>query len=73
MKVELNELTNIEGIGKKTLKKARKYFVENNLDYISKYDEDLHLEENSINNGNCLELMNGIPDKSVDMILADLP
>jgi site-specific DNA-methyltransferase (adenine-specific) len=24
-------------------------------------------------NGDCLELMNGIPDKSVDMILADLP
>jgi len=26
-----------------------------------------------VNQGDCLELMNGIPDKSVDMILADLP
>jgi site-specific DNA-methyltransferase (adenine-specific) len=32
--------------------------------------------ENYINKvimGNCLEVMKGIPDKSVDMILADLP
>jgi len=26
-----------------------------------------------VNQGDCLELMNGIPDKSVDVILADLP
>lgn len=28
---------------------------------------------NSISHGDCLELMKGIPDNSVDMILADLP
>jgi len=31
------------------------------------------LQINSVNNGNCLDLMSGINDKSVDMILADLP
>lgn len=31
------------------------------------------LQINSVNNGNCLELMNDINDKSIDMILADLP
>lgn len=41
--------------------------------YISKYDPGIHLETNKIYLGDCLELMNGIPDKSVDMILADLP
>jgi len=31
------------------------------------------LQINSVNNGNCLELMNDINDKSIDMILCDLP
>ena len=29
--------------------------------------------ESYIKQGDCLELMKGIPDKSVDMILCDLP
>ena len=31
------------------------------------------LQINSVNNGNCLDLMSDINDKSIDMILADLP
>ena len=31
------------------------------------------LKINSVNNGNCLELMSDIDDKSIDMILCDLP
>lgn len=31
------------------------------------------LQINSVNNGNCLELMSDINDKSIDMILCDLP
>jgi DNA modification methylase len=31
------------------------------------------LKLNSVNQGDCLELMQNISDKSVDMILADLP
>jgi len=31
------------------------------------------LQINSVNNGNCLDLMNDINDKSIDMILCDLP
>ena len=31
------------------------------------------LKLNSVNQGDCLEVMKGIPDKSIDMILADLP
>ena len=30
-------------------------------------------EKNILWNGDCLELMKNIPDKSVDMILCDLP
>ena len=31
------------------------------------------LQINSVNNGNCLDLMSDIDDKSIDMILCDLP
>jgi len=31
------------------------------------------MEVNKIHLGDCLELMKNIPDKSVDMILCDLP
>ncbi len=31
------------------------------------------LQINSVNSGNCLDLMNDIDDKSIDMILCDLP
>jgi site-specific DNA-methyltransferase (adenine-specific) len=72
MEINLNELSNIKGIGKKTIQRVREYKLKKK-GYISKYNPDLKLDLNSINNGDCLELMNGIPDKSIDMILADLP
>ncbi len=31
------------------------------------------MELNKIYQGDCLEVMKNIPDKSIDMILADLP
>lgn len=42
-------------------------------DYVSEYNPDMHLGKNNIYQGDCLELMNGIKDKSIDMILCDLP
>lgn len=41
-------------------------------DYRSEYNPDKHIEE-GLYQGDCLELMSGIPDRSIDMILADLP
>ena len=72
MEISLSELSKVKGIGKKTIKRIREYKLADE-GYISEYNEDLHLDRNSVNQGDCLELMNGIPDKSVDMILADLP
>ena len=72
MEITLSELSEVKGIGKKTIQRIREYKLADD-GYISKYDENLHLDRNSVNQGDCLELMNGIPDKSVDMILADLP
>lgn len=31
------------------------------------------MEVNTVIEGDCLQIMNDIPDKSVDMILCDLP
>lgn len=44
-----------------------------NNTYKNEYDENIKLDINNIYHGDCLELMNGIPDKSIDMILCDLP
>ena len=72
MDISLSELSKVKGIGKKTIQHIREYKLADE-GYISEYDENLHLDRDSVNQGDCLELMNGIEDKSVDMILADLP
>ena len=72
MEISLSELSEVKGIGKKTIQRIREHKLADE-GYISEYDEKLHLDRNSVNQGDCLELMNGIPNKSVDMILADLP
>ena len=71
MKISINELRKVKGIGKKTIERIKKQVRDDN--YISEYNKDLHLDNNSINLGDCLNLMNGIKDKSIDMVLCDLP
>lgn len=44
-----------------------------NNKYKSEYNTSIKLDVNNIYQGDCLELMNGIPDRSIDMILCDLP
>ena len=70
--ISLNELSEVKGIGKKTLQRIREYKLKQKK-YVSEYDKNLHLDKSSINLGDCLELMNGIKDNSVDMVLCDLP
>jgi len=73
MKININELENIDGIGEKTIQKVRTYCVEKDSYYECKYDPQIHTDINNVYLGDCLKLMNGIPDNSIDMILADLP
>lgn len=62
------------GIGEKTIEIIKEMVRKERGDaYVSKYDRSIHLNINEIYQGDCLELMNGIPDKSIDMILCDLP
>jgi len=72
LQISLKELQNIKGIGKKTIERIKKYKLSKE-GFVCKYNKKGHLNKNSINNGDCLKLMNGIPDRSVNMILADLP
>lgn len=73
--ISISDLRKVSGIGNKTIERIKELLDSMSEDeqYISKYDESIHLGRNAIHNGDCLELMNGIPDKSVDMILCDLP
>ena len=75
MKISLEDLRKVQGIGPKTIERIKEQMAasEKEANYVSEYDKDIHLDLNQIHLGDCLELMNGIPDKSVDMILADLP
>lgn len=71
--ININDLRKVSGIGEKTLQRIKDQLLNKDDTYISKYNSDLKLEKNNIYQGDCLELMNGIPDKSVDMVLCDLP
>lgn len=44
--------------------------IYNNIKELNAVGQLLH---NSLVNGDCLEVMSFIPDKSIDMILCDLP
>lgn len=70
----MSDLRKVSGIGEKTIERIKEMILQSQNDaYVSRYDENIKLEKNNIYNGDCLELMNGIPDKSIDMILCDLP
>lgn len=71
MKVEIDDLRKVPGVGKKTISKAKDIFKDN--DYLCEYNEDIHIKENSINYGDCLKLLNGIKDNRIDLIISDLP
>ena len=78
MKIDIETLRKTKGIGSKTLERIiEQHNLDNELKaYKSNYkpsetykvDKDINLWQ-----GDCIELMEHIPDKSVDMILCDLP
>ena len=70
--IEIDDLRKVSGIGEKTIQRIKDTLLKEDK-YISEYNPELHLDINNIYQGDCLELMNGIPDKSIDMVLCDLP
>ena len=73
--ISLTDLRKVSGIGDKTIERIKEQLLQNELDdnYKSEYNPNIKLDINDIYQGDCLELMNGIPDNSIDMILCDLP
>ena len=73
--ISLTDLRKVSGIGDKTIERIKAQLLQSELDsnYKSEYNTNIKLDVNEIHQGDCLELMNGILDKSVDMILCDLP
>lgn len=74
--ISLETLKKVKGIGGKTLERIlEQHEIDNGVTDKEKYeyDEKLYVSPNSLLKGDCLTLMNGIPDNSVDMILCDLP
>lgn len=74
--ISLETLKKVKGVGGKTLERIlEQHKIDNGTTEKEnyEYDEKLHVNSNSLLKGDCLTLMNGIPDKSVDMILCDLP
>lgn len=74
MLVDINDLRKVKGIGEKTIARIKETLCTSEEDeYVSQYDPNIYLDINDIYLGDCLDLMNGIPDKSIDMVLCDLP
>ena len=73
--ISLEELKKINGVGPKMMERISTHLesLNNNETYISEYNSNKPLDLNKIYLGDCLDLMNGIPDKSIDMILTDPP
>lgn len=70
-KYTIDQLRQVKGIGEKTIQRIIEQFDES--EYVSKYDPNIHIEPNTLVNGDMLEVMNGIPDKSVDLIITSPP
>ena len=71
--VSLSDLRTIPGIGDKTIQRIKNEIIFKNMFYESKYDPSIALDLNHIYKGDCLDLLNGVKDKSIDLILCDLP
>lgn len=76
IKISVETLKKVKGVGGKTLERIlEQHEIDsgNMEEEKCEYDKKLHISPNSLLKGDCLTLMNGIPDKSIDMILCDLP
>ena len=72
--IRIDDLRKVKGIGEKTIQRIKYTLLEDkNHTYVSRYNPSIRIEKNNIYQGDCLELMNGIPDRRIDMILSDLP
>lgn len=72
MKVELNQLSNVSGIGQKTMDRIKEKLLNDEIKS-GHFIENAELENNCIYQGDMRSYMNGIKDNSVDLIVTDPP
>lgn len=75
MVIKLSELRKVKGIGPKAMERVFDHLAteKDRSKYESKYNPSKHLTVGEVYLGDCLDKMEGIPSKSVDLILTDLP
>ena len=78
MEISLETLRNTKGIGSKTLERIiEQHEIDNNIkSYKSQYipSEEYRINEDiNLWQGDCLKLMEHIPDKSIDLVIIDPP
>ncbi len=71
MKYSIDQLRQVKGIGEKTIQRIIEQLDAG--EYLSEYDPSKHIDPNSLVHGDMLEVMNGIPDKSIDLIITSPP
>jgi len=72
MKVDINDLAQVKGIGKKTLERIEEELVNNN-DKSNDYQLDIEFEPNNIYHGDCFNLLRGLDENSIDSVVTDPP
>mgnify|MGYP001298692853 CR=1 FL=1 len=78
MKVDIETLRKTKGIGKKTLARIIEEHMKDNQikSFVSSYNKEYGLDvsqQTNLINGDMIEELNKVPDKSVNLILTDLP
>ena len=72
MEVSLSELSEVKGIGKKTIDRIKDELLKDEIPE-GEFDKSRVLKMNNLYLGNSIELLNGLPDDVVDMIATDPP
>ena len=70
MKIELSELRKVKGIGPKTIERIKEQL---DVDAPSVYNKKNHLTKNEVHLGDVLDLIQGMPNESVDLLITDPP
>jgi site-specific DNA-methyltransferase (adenine-specific) len=70
MKIDLNDLSGIKGIGKKTIDRIKDNLLTINY---GEFNPEIKLDKNKVYLGDSLKLLNGLKDNSVDLIATDPP
>jgi site-specific DNA-methyltransferase (adenine-specific) len=71
MEISLSELSEVKGIGKKTLDRIKQHITDDEPEEVN--ENIKRLELNSVNQGDSFELMRGVEGNSLDAVITDPP